>query len=82
MIVVQEAQQPERDRHQEHDPDIAIGQIRPQQRRADPGDQDQQPAHGGRARLFHDVALRAVGADGLALALLHLQPADQRGRLT
>ena len=29
--------------------------------------------------LLDDMALRTVGADGLALALTHLEPADQAG---
>ncbi len=79
IVVIQEAEQSKGKRHQQHDPDIAVGEAGPEQRRTDPGDQDQEAAHGGRAGFFDDVTLRPVGADGLALALLFLQPADQDG---
>ena len=38
-----------------------------------------EPAHGRRALLFDDVALRAVGADRLALALPHRSQRIMRG---
>ena len=37
QVVVVEADQPEAERHAEHDPDIGIGRIRPQQRSRRPG---------------------------------------------
>ena len=78
QVVVGKAEQPETRRDQQHDPDIGIGEIRPEQCRNHRRHQDQQAAHGRRALLFDDVALRAFGADRLALALALAQPGDRR----
>jgi hypothetical protein len=48
-----------------HDPDEAVGQVEPQQRGHGDGQQDQRPAHGGRAAL-DQVGFHAVAAHGLA----------------
>ena len=74
VVIVEEADQPEAGGDQQARPDIGVGEVHPQQHRDDHRDQDQQPAHGRRAALG-EVALRAVGADRLALALAHAQPA-------
>ena len=76
-IVVGEADQPVAQGDDQHDPDIAVAQVRPEQRGRGQRQQDQHAAHGGRALLGQQVALGPVQADRLALALLPLQPADQ-----
>ena len=75
--VVPQADRAERHGDAEHDPDIAVGEVGPQQRRDRERDQDQEPAHGRRALLADEVAGRTVLADRLALLLLAAQPADQ-----
>jgi hypothetical protein len=62
--------------HPQHDPDIAVAEIGPQQRGYAGGDQEHEPAHGRRALLGEQMRFRAVFADRLAFALLQLQPAD------
>ena len=75
--VVAEADHAEADGDEHHDPDIDVGEVRPQQGADDDRDQDHQAAHGGRALLLL-MGFRPVAADRLAIALLGLQPADQR----
>ena len=58
----------------QHHPDVAVGQVAPQQRRDADGDQDQRAAHGRRAGL-DQMGLRPVVAHRLADLLLG-QPAD------
>src|SRR5690606_14242504 len=76
-IVVGKADQPEGQRHQQHDPDIGNVEPRPEKGGDQERRQDQQAAHGGRAGLG-EMALRAVVADRLALALLPAPKVDQR----
>ena len=71
--IVIKADGAETQRHEQHGPDIEIAQVGPQQRGNEDARQDHQPAHGRRALLFDDVALRPVAADRLAAALLHLE---------
>jgi hypothetical protein len=68
--VVAEADRAIADGHPQHDPDIAIRQIGPEQRGDREREQDQHAAHGRCALLGEEVALRPVEADGLSLALL------------
>src|SRR5262249_21375275 len=75
--IVEEADQPEADGDEEDDPNIAVAQVGPEERRQRQREQDQDAAHRRRALLGDDVRLRTVGADRLALALLLLQPADR-----
>ena len=79
QIIVIEADEAEAERHREHDPDIGIERIGPEQGRDHEPGQDHQPAHGGRALLGDDVRLRTVGADRLALALPQPQMIDDPG---
>jgi hypothetical protein len=74
--VVHPADRAEAEGHEQHDPDVAVGQVAPQQRGDADGDQDQRAAHGRRAGLGQ-VRLRAVVAHRLADLLLR-QPADHR----
>ena len=75
LIVVDEADAAEADRHKQHDPDVLVFEIAPQQRAGKNAEQDEEAAHGGRA-LLRLVAFRAVGADRLTLALPRAQPRD------
>jgi hypothetical protein len=75
--VVRPADGAEAQRDDEDDPDEAVGQVEPQQRGDADGQQDQHPAHGGRAALAQ-VRLHRVFADGLAY-LQRDQPADHKG---
>src|ERR1700687_634607 len=50
--VVPEADRAERDHHKQRNPDVGIARIGKQNRRGEAGSQDQQSAHGGRARLL------------------------------
>ena len=79
QIIVIEADEAEAERHRQHDPDIGIERIGPQQRRDHQSRQDHQPAHGGRALLGDEMRLRAVGADRLALALAQAKVVDDPG---
>ena len=68
------------DPHREHrraerDPDVAVREVREQERRHDDREVDQDPAHRGRSRL-RLVGLRAFRADGLA-DLARAEPADE-----
>src|ERR1700726_2270391 len=78
QIIVIEADEAEAERHREHDPDIGVERVGPQQGRDHEPRQDHQPAHGGRA-LLGEMRLRAVGADRLALALPDPQMVDDPG---
>ena len=75
-VVVVEADRAEADGHEQHDPDVGAAEIGPQQRRDEQAREDHQAAHGGRALLADEVALRPVGADRLALALPDPQRRD------
>jgi hypothetical protein len=75
--IVDEADQAEAQRHQQHGPHVGIGEIGPQERCYAERDEDDEPAHGGRAFFCEQMPFRTVGADGLALALLLSQPADE-----
>ena len=79
QIVVVEADEAEAERHRQHDPDIGVERIGPQQRRDHEAGQDHQPAHRRRALLGDQMRLRAVGADRLALALPQPQMIDDPG---
>ena len=79
QIVVAEADNAVTDGDPQHDPDIAIVQIRPEQSRDDERQQDEHTAHGGRAFLGEQVVFRSVDTDRLALALFRLQPANDAG---
>ena len=58
-VIVIEADQAEAQRHAEHDPDIGIPRVGPEQRRHDEARQDHQPAHGRRADLGDEMRFRA-----------------------
>ena len=79
QVIVIEADEAETERHREHDPDIGIGRIGPQQRRDDQSRQDHQPAHGGRALLGDEMRLRAIRPDRLAFALAKTKVVDDPG---
>jgi hypothetical protein len=49
----------------QHDPDKAVGQVKPQQVEIAIDNKNQHPAHGGRA-AFGQVRLHAIAANGLA----------------
>ena len=74
-VVVVEADGAVAERHEQHDPDVPVAQVGPQQRRHRHAGQDHEPAHGRRA-LLGQMRLRAVLADRLALALLEAQQID------
>ncbi len=76
QIVVVEADQPERERHAEHDPDVRVGRVGPQHGRDGDAGEDHQPAHGRRAALGLEMRLRPVLADRLSLALAQAQMVD------
>ena len=76
QIVVVEADQPERERHAEHDPHIGVLRVRPQHGRNRDTRQDHQPAHRRRAALRHEMRRRPVLADRLTLALAQAQVID------
>ena len=69
-IIVGEADGAEADGDEQHDPDEAVAQIRPEQRAEGDREKDQHAAHGGRALLGDEMGFRPVAADRLALALL------------
>ena len=77
-IVVIKSDRSEADRDQQNDPHIAAARVGPQQRRDDKPGQDHQPAHGRRAFLSHEMRLRAILADRLALALAQAQQGNHR----
>ena len=79
QIVVVESDEAEAERHRQHDPDIGVERIGPQQRRDHEAREDHQPAHRRRALLGDQVRLRAIGADRLALALPQPQMIDDPG---
>jgi hypothetical protein len=72
--VVGKADRAEADRDVEDRPHEAVGQIRPQQGRHAERQEDEEAAHGRRARLGQHVGFRPVVADRLSRALLGLQP--------
>ena len=76
VVIVEEPDQAEAQRHGETGPDERIAQIHPDQHRQRQADQDHQPAHGRRAALG-EVGLRPVLADRLALALADAQHGDE-----
>ena len=77
QVVVGEADGAEGEGGEDQDPDVAVGEVAPEQGgHEDPG-QDQDAAHGGRARLGL-VGLRALLADVLA-DLQAAQPLDHPG---
>ena len=51
QVVVREPDRAERGRRQDRDPDVHVGQVRPEQRGQQGGRQDEQTAHGRRTRL-------------------------------
>jgi len=75
-VVVDEPHRAIAERQQQHGPDEAVAQIRPQQRRDRQRQQDQQAAHRRRALLLDQVPLGPVLADRLPAALHRAQPAD------
>ena len=79
QIIVVETDKAEAQRDREHDPDIGIERVGPQHGRDQYTGQDHQAAHGRRALLGHQMRLRAVGADRLALALAKAQMIDDPG---
>ena len=76
QIIVGKTEQPEAQRHKQHNPDIGIRQIRPEQCGGDSRHEDQQATHGGCALLLNNVPLRTFRADRLTLALARAQPVD------
>jgi hypothetical protein len=75
-VVIIEADHPERERHAQHNPDVRILRVRPQQCRYQQAREDHQATHRGRALFGDQVRLRAVAANRLALALLAPQQVD------
>jgi len=76
QVIVVEADEPEREGDAEHRPHETIGELRPEQRADERGDEDQRAAHGRRARL-EEVGGRAVVAHHLSDLTAHQVP-DQR----
>ncbi len=79
-VVVPKPDRAEGHDAEDRDPDIGVGEVRPQQRGHHNGDDDQHAAHGGRAGLLL-VRARAFLADHLAdleLAQLRNQPRPQK----
>jgi hypothetical protein len=64
QVVVQEAERPEADEHDERQHDVRVREVGPEQRRDDRGHDDEHAAHGGRARLA-EVRLRSLAAHDL-----------------
>src|SRR5207302_7268524 len=77
-IVVTEAHDPEPEHREDRQPDIATGQIGPEERRHENREEDQDAPHGGCAALAL-VPAGAILADTLANAVA-LQRADHRRR--
>jgi hypothetical protein len=75
-VIVHPADRAEDDRREYRDPDKAVAEIGPQQRRDQHRDQDQRAAHGRRASLG-EMGLRAVVTHHLSDLVLR-QLADQR----
>ncbi len=75
--VIDETDRAEARGHEQHGPDIAVGQVGPQQGRDHERNQDQGAAHGRRAGLAQ-VRLRTQFADGLADLPLGHVPDEQR----
>ena len=76
-VIIDPADRAKTERYQQHRPDEAVAQIRPQQRGKADADQNQRAAHCRRARLGQ-MGLRPVGTH--RLADLHLRElADQPG---
>ena len=73
--VVADADHHREDRRAERDPDVAVRQVREEERRDDDREVDEDAAHRGRPRL-RLVGLRTLLADGLA-DLPRAQPADE-----
>src|SRR5205085_314801 len=78
VVIVEETDQAEAYGDEHARPQIAVGEVHPQQHRDAQGSENHQPAHGRRAALG-EVGLRTVGADRLALALADSKPADELG---
>ena len=76
VVIIEKADQSKTHRHCEAGPDKRAGKVHPQQHGNGESGQDHQSAHGRRADL-RLMALRAIGADGLALALPHTQHVDE-----
>ena len=74
-IVIDPTDRAKQQGHRQHHPDVAIGQIGPEQGADADGAEDQRTTHGRRAG-FGQVRLRTVGTHGLA-NLAHLQRTDQ-----
>jgi len=64
-VVVDESHGAEKQGHAEHDPDVVVAPVRPQQGADGDAEQDQQATHGRCAGLFK-MGLRAVFAHDLA----------------
>ena len=77
QVVVDKTDQAEAHHGENHDPDVDVAEVRPQQCGHQTGDENEHAAHGGRARL-ELVPLRAVFADVLADLEL-AEPSDQPG---
>jgi hypothetical protein len=78
-VVVPKADRAEGHDAEDRDPDVGVGQVRPQQRGHHDGDDDQDPAHGRRSGLLL-VRLGAFLANDLPdleLAQLPNQPGPQ-----
>ena len=76
-VIVHPADDAEAGGHADGDPDVAVAQVGPEQRRDNDGDQNQRAAHGRCAGLAQ-MGLRAVAAHRLADLIL-AQRADQPG---
>ena len=76
-VVVEKADEAESEHHHDDEPDVADGQIGPEERGDRDGEDDQDAAH-RRCPLFGEMGIRSVLADGLA-DLERLELADQPG---
>src|SRR5581483_2342216 len=69
----------EAERHGEHDPDVRVERVGPQDGCDHKPGQNHEAAHGRRALLAHQMRLRAVVADRLTLTLAKPQMIDDPG---
>ncbi len=76
QIVINKPDRTKPHGHQQNRPDIAVRQVRPQQRAKSQRQQDQKAAHCRGTLLGDDMTLRAIIANRLAAVLLGFQPVN------